>query len=172
MKTATKILAPTDLSEVSAVGVRHALEMARLRGAEVIAYYVIETSDQWVAERDNFASVCEMLSRHKRLLDKFLREKFPDYLNLIEVRQIVELGTPHNEIIEKAKREGVDMIVMSTYGRTGLHHLLVTGSVSEKVVSRAPCPVLIIPARERSSSVPEAASRLQRDKRSLAEVDG
>jgi nucleotide-binding universal stress UspA family protein len=47
METIKKILAPTDLSELSCIGLRHALEMGRLRGAEVIVYHVIDLADQW-----------------------------------------------------------------------------------------------------------------------------
>lgn len=52
-----------------------------------------------------------------------------------------EFGTPQKNIVEKAAEEGVDMIVMSTHGRTGLNHIIM-GSVAEKVVARATCPVL------------------------------
>ena len=50
---------------------------------------------------------------------------------------------PFQEILETAKTQQVDLIVMGTHGRTGLHHLLL-GSVVEKVVRLAPCPVLVV----------------------------
>ena len=156
MEKVNKILAPTDLSELSCVGIRHALEMARSQGAEVIVYHVIEVGDSWAARRKDFGPVREMLERQKRILDRFLREKFADYINLVDVRQDVELGAAWNNIVEKAKREGIEMIVMSTHGRTGLDHLLM-GSVAEKVVARAPCPVLVIPVRERPAAISKAA---------------
>lgn len=146
MKRVRKILAPTDLSELSRVGIRHAFEMARSRGAEVIVYHVVDNGHEWMSTCEDFISVCEKVARRKRVLEKLLREEFPDYLNFAEVRQVVELGRVHNNIVEKAKEEGVDMIVMATQGRTGLHHLLRVGSVSAKVVASAPCPVLVIPA--------------------------
>ena len=52
-------------------------------------------------------------------------------------------------IVEKAEGERVDRIVMSTHGRTGIDHLLI-GSVAEKVIARALCPVLIVPAHKRN----------------------
>ncbi|MGH7930020.1 MAG: universal stress protein [Candidatus Binatia bacterium] len=148
METVRKILAPTDLSELSCVGLRHALETGRSRGVEVIVYYVIELGDQWIRRREVTGPIHEMIGRHKRMLDSFLRDKFPDLMNLVEVQQVVELGAAAHNIVEKAKSEGVDMIVMSTHGRTGFNHLIL-GSVSEKVVARAPCPVLVIPAHKR-----------------------
>jgi universal stress protein A len=49
---------------------------------------------------------------------------------------------PFHEILETAKSQNVDLIVMGTHGRTGLQHILL-GSVAEKVVRLAPCPVLV-----------------------------
>jgi nucleotide-binding universal stress UspA family protein len=51
-------------------------------------------------------------------------------------------GVPFHEILETAKSQNVDLIVMGTHGRTGLEHIFL-GSVAEKVVRLAPCPVLI-----------------------------
>jgi nucleotide-binding universal stress UspA family protein len=151
METVKKILAPTDLSDLSCVGLRYALEMGRSQGAEVIVYYVIDLGDQWAVRREESGPVREMLERHRNMLDTFLREKFPNELNLTEVRQVVEMGAAAANIIEKAEREGVDRIVMSTHGRTGIDHLLI-GSVSEKVIARAPCPVLVVPVRKREAA--------------------
>ena len=144
METLNKILAPTDLSELSCIGLQHALEMGRSRRAEVIVYYVIDLGDQWFTRREGSGPVREMLERHKGALNSFLQEKFPELINLVEVRQVVELGAAATNIVEKAQNEKVDRIVMSTHGRTGINHLLL-GSVSEKVIARAPCPVLVIP---------------------------
>jgi nucleotide-binding universal stress UspA family protein len=55
---------------------------------------------------------------------------------------VVVHGVPFHEILETAKSQNVDLIVMGTHGRTGLQHIFL-GSVAEKVVRLAPCPVLI-----------------------------
>ena len=55
---------------------------------------------------------------------------------------VVVHGVPFHEIVETAKTQKVDLIVMGTHGRTGLQHVLL-GSVAEKVVRLAPCPVLV-----------------------------
>jgi len=52
-------------------------------------------------------------------------------------------GVPFHEIIETAKTQQADLIIMGTHGRTGLQHVLL-GSVAEKVVRLAPCPVLVV----------------------------
>lgn len=62
--------------------------------------------------------------------------------------RLVRSGSPAFEIIEVAKFLPADVIVISTHGRTGLKHMLL-GSVTERVVSRAPCPVLVVRERER-----------------------
>jgi nucleotide-binding universal stress UspA family protein len=82
------------------------------------------------------------------MLDSLLREKFPEDAKLAEIRQVVELGSSARSIVEKAESEAVDRIVLATHGRTGLDHWLL-GSVSEKVIARAPCPVVVIPAHRR-----------------------
>jgi universal stress protein A len=61
----------------------------------------------------------------------------------VEVMCLIAVGTPYYKIVEVAEAEKVDLVVMATHGRTGLGHLLL-GSVAEKVVRTAPCPVLTI----------------------------
>jgi nucleotide-binding universal stress UspA family protein len=148
MESVKKILAPTDLSDLSCAGLRYALEMGRSRSAEVIVYYVIDLGDHWI-KREYSGPVREMLERHRRMLNKLLWEKFREEMILTEVRQVVEFGGAVDNIVEKAEGERVDRIVMSTRGRTGIDRLLI-GSVAEKVIARAPCPVLIVPAHERN----------------------
>jgi universal stress protein A len=149
MESVNKILAPTDLSDLSSAGLRYALEMGRSHGAEVIVYHVIDLGDKWADRREESGPVREMLERHRRMLDRFLWKNFPEEMNLTEVRQVVEFGGAVENIVEKAGGERVDRIVMSTRGRTGIDHLLI-GSVAEKVIARAPCPVLIVPAPSRN----------------------
>jgi nucleotide-binding universal stress UspA family protein len=61
----------------------------------------------------------------------------------IEVIRSVVIGSPLRKIVEAAAAKHVDLIVMATHGQTGLSHLLI-GSVAERVVRTAPCPVLTI----------------------------
>src|SRR5688572_5714188 len=91
MEPVKKILAPTDLSDLSSAGLRYALEMGRSRSAEVIVYHVIDLGDHRI-KREDSGPVREMLERHRRMLDKFLWEKFAEEMNLTEVRQVVEFG--------------------------------------------------------------------------------
>jgi nucleotide-binding universal stress UspA family protein len=69
----------------------------------------------------------------------------------------VEFGEPYKNIVEEAEKEGVDWIVISTHGRTGLSHL-VMGSVTEKVVRYAPCPVLSVHPSQAGKTQPRVAA--------------
>jgi nucleotide-binding universal stress UspA family protein len=64
----------------------------------------------------------------------------------LEVETCVQVGHPGQQICDRAKDSGVDLIVTSTHGTTGFKHLLL-GSVAEYVVRHAHCPVLVVPAR-------------------------
>jgi nucleotide-binding universal stress UspA family protein len=149
MKKVEKILAPTDLSELSAVGMEYALELARGWGAEVTVYHVANA-----AELANYKaySMDDLLNKHRQNLGQFLNDHFAELLPLVEVRQKVEVGSPATNILEEAEREGSDLIVMSTHGRTGLAHMLM-GSVTEQVVRNACCPVFSVhPAQPRKAT--------------------
>ena len=156
MNKIKKILAPTDYSDLSCVALRHAFETGRELGAEIVVLHVVAMSDDWFSKHTELNPVRNLMAEQKSFLDKFLREKFADWMNLLEVRQQVELGTPYSNIAEFAEREGIDVIMMATHGRTGLDHVLL-GSVTEKVIAHAPCPVLAIPAPKRHVALSKVA---------------
>jgi len=140
MKKVEKILAPTDLSDLSRVGMEYALELARGWGAEVTVYHVANAAE--LASYKAY-SMEDLVNKHRKALGQFLNDNFAELLPLVEVRQKVEIGSPATNILEEAERERSDLIVMSTHGRTGLAHMLM-GSVTEQVVRNASCPVFSI----------------------------
>src|SRR5712691_5731293 len=147
MKKIEKILAPTDLSELSALGLRYALELSRGWGAEVTVYHIADAAE--LASYKAF-SLQDLIDKHKKSISQFLSEHFGDLLPLVEVREKVEIGEPAANILAEAEKEGSDLIVMSTHGRTGLAHLLM-GSVTEDVVRNAVCPVFSVhPAKSQA----------------------
>ncbi len=156
MSKIKRILAPTDYSDLSISGLRYAFESAFETGAELIVLHVVDMGDDWFAKPKNFGPVRTLMAEQTEFLDKFLREKFGEFMNLIEVRQRVEPGTAYSNIAEMAEREAVDVIMMSTHGRTGLDHMLL-GSVTEKVIAHARCPVLAIPSPGRRAPLSKAA---------------
>lgn len=140
MKKIQKILGPTDLSELSRLGLEYALELARGWGAEVTVFHVADPAE--LSSYKAFSSEA-LIEKHKRALSTFLSENFFHLLPLVEVHEKVELGSAATSIVTEAEREGSDLIVISTHGRTGLLHMLM-GSVTEQVVRNASCPVFSV----------------------------
>jgi nucleotide-binding universal stress UspA family protein len=148
-----KMLVPTDMSELSCIGVRYALEIARELNAEVIVYHVV----QWVktgSRAMKHGPVRNLLANEEAALDKFLA-KFADDVNWSRLVRKLSLGR-RTRASWRWPSGRVDVIVMSTHGRTGLDHMLL-GSVTERVVARAPCPVLAIPSHGRPTTTTKAA---------------
>jgi nucleotide-binding universal stress UspA family protein len=152
-----KILAPTDLSSFSANGVRYACNLAKALGAEVIVAHGVSTGEFMShatslkitssgAEGDDLLG--KPAEHHKLLLRKFTEQQLPSAGADLNVQPIVEMGDPHTLIVNWARDKAVDLIVMSTHGRSGLSRMLL-GSVTEKVLRSASCPVLAIPTHER-----------------------
>lgn len=140
MKKIERILAPTDLSELSRVGVSYALELARGWGAEVTLFHVADPAD---LANYKARSLDDLTDRHKALLSEFLRQHFAEILPSVTVREKVQAGAAAAAILAEAEKSASDMIVMSTHGRTGIAHLMV-GSVTEQVVRGASCPVFSV----------------------------
>ncbi|HKA34127.1 MAG TPA: universal stress protein [Candidatus Binatia bacterium] len=164
MNKLRKILAPTDLSDMSRAGVRYALETAALTGAEVVAYNVVgcnEAAPYYDVEYSYVGAytpaVEDIVEEHRRHLAKFVRDNFADLARKVRVTEVVEVGTPYDKIVEKARADGADMIVLSTHGRTGLMHVLI-GSVAERVVRMAECPVLTVRPFKTMPTVTAAAA--------------
>jgi nucleotide-binding universal stress UspA family protein len=106
-----KVLAPTDLSELSRAGVRYALERAVFTGAEVIVYNVVGYQEAgpyygfdtaYVPEET--LAVEEVVEEHRRHLAEFLRKNFPELIAKVKIRQEVEIGTPYHRPGKDAKR--------------------------------------------------------------------
>jgi universal stress protein A len=160
-----KILAPVDLSELSTSGLRHALDLAQWQESEVIIYHIItveetpfpQGNEDWVVSQTENPKLKKILEQRRKLLDAFVRANFPNSHGTSRVRQEVGIGTPYKAIVDAAVAEGVDLIVMSTHGRTGLAHMLI-GSVTERVVRRAPCPVLAVPPQKKAKRAAKRTS--------------
>jgi len=136
------ILVPTDFSAYSKQAIDVAFGLAQKFGAKLSLLHVIEMPaypvDGYVPP-SQAKTLLEDLDRNARLeLANSLLEA--EGVN-IEVTRHVVLGKPYRTIVHMAAQEKVDLIVMATHGRTGLSHL-VMGSVAERVVRLAPCPVL------------------------------
>jgi nucleotide-binding universal stress UspA family protein len=137
------ILTPTDFSDPSRQAVTSAFELAQTFGAKLSLLHVIEVPEYAI----EVALPLEALERDARRELAFLLPEAE--AGHVDVTRLVEIGIPYQKIVETATAESVDLIVMATHGRTGLSHLFL-GSVAERVLRLAPCPVLTIrPVGER-----------------------
>ena len=141
-----KILCPTDFSENSEHALKYALALATLSQADLQLFHVVEpiTYPQSTEFFEPVLDEVELMMKmeaafQKQLEDQVttLKEGYP------KVKGKLVTGNTFLEIIQVARVEDVDMIVMGTHGRTGLAHVLI-GSVAERVVREAPCPVLTV----------------------------
>lgn len=147
MNAIERILVPVDFSECSRAAVKAAVGLAVRYGAEVELLHVHDTP--WTPEsvtvrtedgRDVAAD--QYLEEESRRQLEEMAHAVPD-LARVAHRKSVRAGLSHDVIINRARAASVDLIVMGTHGRTGLSHLLM-GSVAEKVMRGAPCPVLVV----------------------------
>ena len=141
MAMITKILAPTDFSDLAATGVAYAVSLARELGAELLVLTVIAPDEA------NYVSSGE-IQEHERMLDEFMEENFGGAGSDVKIRKMVEPGPPPSTVIYWAKNERANLIVMSSHGRTGLSRVLM-GSVTEEVLRKSPYPVLVVPLDRR-----------------------
>ena len=136
-----KILAPTDLSKLSLPAVQYALELGLEQNAEVIIYHVLSEDGDWFGKDNRLNPASALLPRQKKLLHDFVAKNFADVLGRVNIIEAVEPGIPYSKIVAKAAESEVDLIVMSTHGRTGITQVLI-GSVTAQVVA-APANVSV-----------------------------
>ncbi len=81
----------------------------------------------------------------ERNIEKEIEKDFDNVLRKIDIpaKKVIKTGVTFVEIIDYIKEEGIDLVVMGTHGRSGIEHILI-GSVAEKVVRKAPCPVMTV----------------------------
>jgi nucleotide-binding universal stress UspA family protein len=141
MASVKTILVPTDFSLYSDRAMQYAAMLARAFKARILMIHVIEPLTYSVTDTltvtDHFVALKTIA---KPLLEN-ARKKYQK--RGLSVETDVLSGAPYREILQRARRAGVDMIVMGTHGRTGVEHFLL-GSVAEKVVRLAPCPVVTV----------------------------
>ena len=142
-----KILIATDGSEYTKEAVKKGLSLAKMLDAEVIGLYVVDVSPiiPIPLDESSFPMVDFLRNEGEEVLEKLRKEAE----NVgIKIKTIKKEGIPADEIIETAKEEDVDLIVIGSFGRSALEKLLL-GSVAEKVIRHAPCPVLVIRTKKK-----------------------
>ena len=146
-----KILVPTDFSEDSDLAFQMALSIAVKYQARIFLLHVISNTVQ-----QSLSDYCLDQSIVARVLNEsivFSNEKLQEVIDKnqqsgdIKVIPDVRKGQPYEEILKEAAERKIDLIVIASHGKTGLQKYFI-GSVTEKVMKEAKCPVLLVRSQE------------------------
>ena len=148
-----KILCPVDFSKFTEEVITYAADIAKHYGAELHVLHVIPNLT-YFTPYESFLTPENLIAVEKNIQDEVERD-FGKILKRIdmETKKVVRTGVAFVEIIDYAKSEGIDLIVMGTHGRSGIEHILI-GNVAEKVVRKSPCPVLTIRPKGKEFKMP------------------
>ena len=143
-----RIVHPTDFSPASAPAFKKAVQLAKDNGATLAVLHVLPSlpmlPDAYIAA----TAYDDMLQAHRRQAESQMQKtvKRAQAAGVKATGTVVDVGVAAEQIVRFAKRQAADMIVMGTHGH-GVLARVVLGSVAERVVSRASCPVLTVRAR-------------------------
>lgn len=149
MKSPERILVPIDMSVFSITALQYAEDIAEHFGAEIVVVHIVERDETATKGMEPKTTGPEVEQRIKSTVARMLLDHNVVRQSLrIEVRH----GSPAQEIVKASQDLRADLIIMCTHGRSGLSHVLM-GSVAEKVVRHASCPVLTIKPDEFSELI-------------------
>jgi nucleotide-binding universal stress UspA family protein len=139
-----QILVPTDFSEPSISALKYGRALADAFASSIHLLHVLEDPFMYAPTSEGYVVPPhfheELEASVRTQLDKvFTTEEKQKY----RAKMMLRTGSPFVEIVRYAKTENIDLIVMGTHGRGPIAHMLL-GSVAEKVVRKAPCPVLTV----------------------------
>jgi len=144
-----KILVPIDFSEYSKKALQYAVPFARQFNAKIYLLYVVEPT---VYPADfSFGQIGmpnvenELRVKGEEELQELIKNEIK---GVVPSEASVKVGLPFVEVVSFAKDEAIELIIVATHGHTGVEHILF-GSTAEKIVRKAPCPVLVVRAEER-----------------------
>jgi len=137
-----KIVIPTDGSDVSFEAAKHAVNIAKKFDAELYAIYVVDVSPfVGLPAEGSWELISELLKEEGNEALKKVKKLAEE--NEVNIHTEILEGVPAKEIVEFAEKKKADLIVMGTTGKTGLERILL-GSVAERVIKNAHCPVLVV----------------------------
>jgi len=150
-----KILCPTDFSDYANEALSYAVGLAREYGAELHVLHVIPTPEMAV-QFEPMAPVLDasFFTELEQGAREHLEQVLPEATRAeLAVAFALRRGAAFLEIVRYAREQDIDLIAIATHGRTGLRHALF-GSVAEKVVRKAPCPVLSLRPKGHEFAMP------------------
>ncbi len=138
------ILFPTDFSEGSAQALQYAVDMAKKYSAKLYVVHVIydiAKATGWYVPHVSMDQMYKDIEQGaKKELENFGVEELSGVKN---IERSVIMGVPHEEIVNFANKNRIDLIIMGTHGRKGIDRMLF-GSTASQIVRFAPCPVLTV----------------------------
>lgn len=143
------ILVPTAFSDLSRHAARYAHAIAPAHRARIILFHAVEPAPPpaeavaTVPTALHNINAGDLVQIARENLQRFARENFPE--GGVETR--LGVGPPDQQIVETARDEHADLIIMGTHAK-GILRRLVFGSISKSVLESAPCPVLLVPLAE------------------------
>lgn len=139
-----RILHPTDFSECAEQARALAVRLAKSLGAELVLLHVAVEAPLYREGLTGMREVRRVFEAQREWAQQTLEERAAE-IRGAGVATVVRLavGAPHDEIVAAAQDEGADLIVIGTHGRGGLERFFL-GSVTDRVIRTAPCPVLTV----------------------------
>lgn len=139
-----RILWPTDFSGLAREALPHAVELAVEAGAELVLLHVVTPPVTYAGPEVAGPVWADLLAKSRAAAREELRRIAAGLKGAkVRVHTVLAEGVAFDQILRVARRLRCDLIVLATHGRTGLAHVLM-GSVAEKVVRSASCPVLTV----------------------------
>lgn len=141
---------PTDFSKRSLAAAEYALELASQYNAKLHILHVLEKTPPVLAIRSFDLSEEKIIESIENDAKESMEAAIKSINNEknVELVPVIRKGIDYEEIVKYSEENDIDVIVIATKGRTGLMHTLI-GSVAEKVVRHASCPVLVITPKEK-----------------------
>ncbi|MBA2421789.1 MAG: universal stress protein [Chitinophagales bacterium] len=169
--TINKILVPTDFSEISIHALEYAALIAREANAEIILLHVFESYSQ--------NTMLDMVIDFPDIVEKGIRDKIDEIkkgnakLNGVTVHPRVVTGKIHNEIENITREEGVKLIVMGTYGVSGVTNIgkFFIGSNAYRTIQEAPCPIITLREKPWKDSIKDIVVPIDSTKESEEKLD-
>src|SRR6266849_2954615 len=138
------ILCPIDFSEFSVSAYQHALSLAGHYQAKLVAQHIVEL---WRHPAADFAASAGLYEEYSQALRESGKKQLQEFVenhtyDEIQPELVLQVGVAADSILAFAQLQKADVIVMGTHGRRGFDRLML-GSVTDRVMRRAPCPVLV-----------------------------
>ncbi|TCK04642.1 universal stress protein [Phorcysia thermohydrogeniphila] len=152
-----KVLYPTDFSELAETAKDYALKLREAGAEEVVLLHVISPLEFSLPQFDDpFALDVALLYSHLPEVEREVLKRHQEMLDILagdfekagfNVKKVLTVGTPSDEIVRVAEEEGVNVIVIGYHGKGLMERILEIGSTAKAVIKKAECPVLVVKRR-------------------------